>query len=55
MARIATECGHCGRPMHLTVDSDCAWRVGEEEARPLIFEPAVDWERFRKPNIIDDY
>jgi len=41
--------------MHLTVDSELAWRVEEEDARPLIFEPDLDWQEFGKPNIIDDY
>jgi hypothetical protein len=30
-------------------------RVHEPGASPLLFEPQIDWERFRKPNIIDDF
>ncbi len=52
---IDTECAHCGRPLHLTVDSDLNVRVQEREAHPLVFEPDVDWAAFRDPNIIHAY
>jgi len=41
--------------MRLSVDSDCRWSVADADARPLIFEPDVAWDTFRKPHIIDDY
>ena len=50
--RIETECAHCGDPLHLTVDSDLTFSVEEKGARPLVFEPRVDWETFAEPNII---
>lgn len=52
---IETECAHCQRPLHLTVDSDMGFRVHEAQARPLVFEPHVDWQTFREPTIIDAY
>jgi hypothetical protein len=41
--------------MHITVDSELKYRVEEEGAQPLIFEPHVNWETFTGPNIIDVY
>lgn len=52
---IETACGHCGRPMHLTVDSDMQVLDQDEGADPLVFEPQVDWESFTGPNIIHAY
>ncbi len=52
---IETECAHCGVPVHLTVDSDLKWRIREQDAVPLLFEPEIDWRRFRDPTIIDAY
>ena len=59
---IASQCGHCGDPLHLTVASDPArgageltWRSGDPESGLLVFEPAIDWEGFSGPNIIDAY
>ncbi len=52
---VSTECGHCGRPLHLVLDSQGGYRVEEEEAEPLVFQPEVDWRTFSKPTIIDDY
>ena len=52
---IDTECAHCGRSLRLTVDSDLGYEVHSEGARPLVFEPHVDWRELRAPNIIDFY
>jgi len=52
---VETACAHCGRELHLTLDSELSWSVNEDGADPLLFEPDVDWKRFDKPNIIDDY
>jgi len=41
--------------MHLTVDSDLKCNVEDEGAQPLVFEPEVDWEALREPNIIRVY
>jgi hypothetical protein len=29
--------------------------VRERDAQPLLFEPEIDWERFTKPHILDDF
>jgi hypothetical protein len=39
----------------MVVDQDLRWKVESSGARPLLFEPDVDWSRFRGPNIIDVY
>ena len=52
---VATSCAHCGREMHIHIDSELDYRVRETAARPLIFEPSVDWATFDQPNIIDGY
>ncbi|MEE8433692.1 MAG: hypothetical protein V3S64_02790 [bacterium] len=52
---IDTECGHCGEPIHLTVNEDRSCRVGDPGQHPLMFEPIVNWEEFSGPHIIDAY
>ena len=52
---IETECVHCGQELHLTLDSELRWSVKENDAKPLLFEPEIDWERFEGANIIHDY
>ncbi|HEY6910839.1 MAG TPA: hypothetical protein VI356_15775 [Myxococcales bacterium] len=52
---IESECGHCGRALRATVDQDLRSKVHSRGARPLLFEPEVDWTGFRGPNIIDVY
>jgi len=54
-AEIRTECGHCGRTIELSVDSELRWGAAESQAGPLIFEPNIDWSGFGKSSIIDDY
>lgn len=54
-ASIATECAHCGRALHLELDPLGGVAVRERGASPLLFEPAIDWETFTKPHIIDDF
>jgi hypothetical protein len=41
--------------MRISIDSELKYRVEEKDASPLVFEPRIDWEKFTKPNIIDDY
>jgi len=53
--KIDSECGHCGRKLHLSFDSELAWSVEEGDADPLVFEPDIDWGHFRGANIIHDY
>jgi hypothetical protein len=52
---IETRCAHCDEPLHISVDADLNCRVREPDARPLVFEPAVDWEQFTEPNIVHGY
>jgi hypothetical protein len=55
LARIESRCGGCARTVRLRVDSELRSTVLDPGVRPLIFEPEVDWARFRAPNILDDY
>ena len=52
---LETSCAHCGAALHIDVDSDDRWELHETSARPLLFSPTIDWERFGKANIIDDF
>jgi hypothetical protein len=53
---IQTECAHCGRSIHLEMDSDLNYAVREKDAAPLIFAPPlVDFDRLEAPNIIDAF
>ena len=52
---IETECGHCQRPMSLTLGSDLAVIDQTGPETPLVFMPQVDWETFTEPNIINAY
>ena len=53
MVTITTACGHCGQPLHMTVNSDMRYQVREQDAEPLVFLPQIDWTNFTEPNIID--
>jgi hypothetical protein len=52
---ISTSCAHCARPLHIVVDERLHWRVNDRGADPRLFIPDIDWETFRRPNIIADY
>ena len=52
---IESECVHCGRRSTSPPTTSCRWSVAERGARPLIFEPDVDWGEFEAPTIVDDY
>jgi hypothetical protein len=52
---IETECGHCGRPLHIRIDSELCYEVTEEDARPLVFAPMVDFDRLEDRSIIDAF
>jgi len=41
--------------MRLTVGSDLKHQITNAGARPLLFEPAIDWATFAEPNIIYAY
>jgi hypothetical protein len=52
---VETSCAHCGEAMHIEIDSELKYRVRERGARPLMFEPSVDWDSFEQPNILHAY
>ena len=54
-AEIVTVCAHCGKAMEIRSDSELRWELKTPGAKPLIFEPDIDWSRFGKSNIIEDY
>jgi hypothetical protein len=54
-ADLESECPHCGRELHMSIDSELNSRVREKDAEPLLFEPEIDWATFQGANIINDY
>ncbi len=52
---FTSECGHCGRPMHIEIDSDLHYTVEPEAAGALVFVPLIDFARLRAKSIIDDF
>jgi hypothetical protein len=55
VVEIKSTCAHCGMPMEIVVDSKLNYRIVKGDRSPLVFEPDVDWSRFKDPNIIDGY
>jgi hypothetical protein len=41
--------------MRFTVGSDLKHQIADGSARPLLFEPGIDWATFAEPNIIHAY
>ena len=52
---IETECTHCGKPIHIEMDSDLNYQVLDEGASPLVFVPTVDFGKLKAPSIIDGF
>jgi hypothetical protein len=52
---VETACKHCDQVMHLTIDSNMRVSVREPDAKPLVFNPDIDWENFAEKTIIDAY
>lgn len=52
---IESECGHCGKPLHIEMDSQLNYTVIEQDAQPLIFVPMVDFNKLEDPSIIDAF
>jgi len=50
---VRTECAHCARPIRIEIDSDLRYHVGDEESRPLVFSPRVNFAKITEPSIID--
>jgi hypothetical protein len=55
VVEIETECAHCRKSIEMRVGSDLKHHVASKRARPLVFEPAIDWQRFNEPNITHAY
>ena len=54
-ATLRTRCARTGRELTLGVTTDGDVEVRERGASPLLFEPEIDWARFEKPHILDDF
>jgi hypothetical protein len=52
---VETQCKHCGKVMHFTIDSNMRVSVHESDADPLVFMPDMDWNNFAEQTIIDSY
>jgi hypothetical protein len=52
---IKSTCTHSGEAIELVVDSELNYRIEKGGPNPLVFEPEIDWPRFKDPNIIDGY
>jgi hypothetical protein len=52
---IESECGHCGRPLRLEVDSALGCAIRDEGADPLVFVPMVNLGKLRDRSIIDAF
>jgi hypothetical protein len=52
---IETECAHCGKPIHIQIDSDLNYKVREVDASPLVFVPNVNFTTLKDPSIIDGF
>lgn len=52
---INTSCAHCSETIELVVDSELNYRIENGGPDPLVFEPEIDWNEFKDPNIIDGY
>jgi hypothetical protein len=55
VVEIKTSCAHCGEAIELVVDSELTYRVEKGGPSPLVFEPEIDWSKFKDPTIIDGY
>jgi len=53
--QVQTECGHCGEPIHLEIDSELNYRVLGEAPSPLVYAPMVDFDKLDDPSIIDGF
>lgn len=52
---VTSECRVSGREIRLWIDSDMHHEILTPRAAPYLFEPHIDWQTFRAPNIIQDY
>ena len=52
---VETECAICRRPLHLEMDSELDYHVGEEGTALFIFVPLIDFGKLEDPSIIDAF
>ena len=52
---VETECGHCGKTLHVEIDSELNYRVLEADADPLVYAPMIDLTKLEDPSIIDGF
>ncbi|MBN1305024.1 MAG: hypothetical protein JXA13_11370 [Anaerolineales bacterium] len=52
---IQTQCGHCGEPLTLEIDSQLNYRVLQEQAEPLVYAPDLDVRKLEDLSIIDGF
>ena len=52
---IQSECGHCGRPLTIEMDSDLNHAVKSTGAEPMVFVPLIDVAKLEDPSIIDAF
>jgi len=52
---IQTECAHCGKEIHIEMDSELNFSVSNSNAKPLIFVPMVDFSTLEDLSIIDSF
>jgi hypothetical protein len=52
---IHTTCAHCGKEIYIEMDSDLNYTVLEQDAKPLVFVPMVDFGKLKDPSIIDAF
>ena len=52
---IQSECGHCGRPLTIEMDSELEHTVKSAGAEPMTFVPLVNFAELEDPSIIDAF
>ena len=50
---VKTECAHCGRSIHIELDSAFRFKVNEPEADPMLFIPMVNFSKVEDASIIN--
>ncbi len=52
---IDTECACCGKSIHITMEHDLDYTLGEPESKPMFYIPMVDFTKLKAPSIIDAF
>jgi hypothetical protein len=53
--QVTTQCAQSGQQIQIALDVDLKYTIEPAGIAPLIFEPEIEWARFREPNIIHAY